>query len=60
MSFTQNSIIQINYTADQALIMLYNLYTTHEEDETKKNFFTINDINDEVIGICEVKSTGGS
>ncbi len=49
LSFTglaQNPIIQTNYTADPAP-MVHNgkvyLYTTHDEDETIKNFFTMND-----------------
>lgn len=42
----QNPIIQTNYTADPAP-MVYKgtvyLYTTHDEDQTVKNFFTMND-----------------
>lgn len=42
----QNPIIQTNYTADPAP-MVYNgtvyLYTSHDEDKTVKNFFTMND-----------------
>ena len=42
----QNPVIQTNYTADPAP-MVYNgtvyLYTSHDEDETVKNFFTMND-----------------
>ncbi len=42
----QNPIIQTNYTADPAP-MVHNgtvyLYTSHDEDETVKNFFTMND-----------------
>jgi beta-xylosidase len=42
----QNPIIQTNYTADPAP-MLHNgilyLYTTHDEDITIRNFFTMND-----------------
>jgi arabinoxylan arabinofuranohydrolase len=42
----QNPIIQTNYTADPAP-MVHNgtvyLYTSHDEDETIKNFFTMND-----------------
>lgn len=42
----QNPIIQTNYTADPAP-MVYNgtvyLYTTHDEDKTVRNFFTMND-----------------
>jgi len=42
----QNPIVQTNYTADPAP-MVYNgtvyLYTTHDEDQTVKNFFTMND-----------------
>jgi hypothetical protein len=42
----QNPIIQTNYTADPAP-MVYNgtvyLYTSHDEDVTVKNFFTMND-----------------
>lgn len=44
--FGQNPIIQTNYTADPAP-MVYNetvyLYTSHDEDETVRNFFTMND-----------------
>lgn len=50
MSFTaskaDNPIIQTNYTADPAP-MVHNgtvyLYTSHDEDQTVKNFFTMND-----------------
>nr|WP_320058158.1 glycoside hydrolase family 43 protein [uncultured Bacteroides sp.] len=42
----QNPIIQTNYTADPAP-MVHNgtvyLYTSHDEDKTVKNFFTMND-----------------
>jgi arabinoxylan arabinofuranohydrolase len=42
----QNPIVQTNYTADPAP-MVYNdtvyLYTSHDEDETVRNFFTMND-----------------
>ena len=42
----QNTIVQINYTADPAP-MVHNgtvyLYTTHDEDITVRNFFTMND-----------------
>jgi|WetSurMetagenome_2_1015567.scaffolds.fasta_scaffold06513_2 arabinoxylan arabinofuranohydrolase len=42
----QNPIIQTNYTADPAP-MVHNgtvyLYTTHDEDKTIRNFFTMND-----------------
>ncbi|WP_372776167.1 glycoside hydrolase family 43 protein [Mangrovibacterium sp.] len=44
--YTQNPIIQTNYTADPAP-MMYNdtvyLYTSHDEDETVNNFFTMYD-----------------
>ena len=43
---SQNPIIQTNYTADPAP-MVHNgtvyLYTTHDEDKTIRNFFTMND-----------------
>lgn len=49
LSFTlnaQNPIIQTNYTADPAP-MVHNgtvyLYTSHDEDKTVRNFFTMND-----------------
>lgn len=46
MNFAQNPIIQTHYTADPAP-MVYNgtvyLYTSHDEDQTVKNFFTMND-----------------
>lgn len=46
MSNAQNPIVQTKYTADPAP-MVHNgrvyLYTTHDEDETVKNFFTMND-----------------
>lgn len=46
ISSAQNPIIQTNYTADPAP-MVHNdtvyLYTSHDEDETVKNFFTMND-----------------
>jgi arabinoxylan arabinofuranohydrolase len=46
ISNAQNPIIQTNYTADPAP-MVHNdtvyLYTTHDEDITIKNFFTMND-----------------
>lgn len=46
ISKAQNPIIQTNYTADPAP-MVYNgtvyLYTTHDEDKTIRNFFTMND-----------------
>ncbi|MGE5394818.1 MAG: glycoside hydrolase family 43 protein [Candidatus Saccharibacteria bacterium] len=42
----QNPIIQTSYTADPAP-MVYNgtvyLYTSHDEDQTVRNFFTMND-----------------
>lgn len=42
----QNPIVQTNYTADPAP-MVYNgtvyLYTSHDEDKTVRNFFTMND-----------------
>jgi len=42
----QNPIVQTNYTADPAP-MVHNgtvyLYTTHDEDITVRNFFTMND-----------------
>ncbi|MDD4636343.1 MAG: glycoside hydrolase family 43 protein [Bacteroidales bacterium] len=44
--FAQNPIIQTNYTADPAP-MVHNgtvyVYTSHDEDVTVKNFFTMND-----------------
>ncbi len=44
--FSQNPVIQTNYTADPAP-MVFNdtvyLYTTHDEDVTVNNFFTMND-----------------
>lgn len=44
--FAQNPIIQTNYTADPAPMVhdgtVY-LYTSHDEDVTVKNFFTMND-----------------
>jgi len=46
MNFAQNPIVQTNYTADPAP-MVHNstvyLYTSHDEDETVKNFFTMTD-----------------
>lgn len=46
MTKAQNPIIQTSYTADPAP-MVYNdrvyLYTSHDEDETVKIFFTMND-----------------
>lgn len=42
----QNPIIQTNYTADPAPMVHNNtvyLYTSHDEDETVNNFFTMND-----------------
>jgi len=46
INLAQNPIVQTNYTADPAP-MVYNgtvyLYTTHDEDQTVKNFFTMND-----------------
>ena len=46
MSKAQNPIVQTNYTADPAP-MVHNgtvyLYTSHDEDKTVKNFFTMND-----------------
>jgi len=46
VSKAQNPIIQTNYTADPAP-MVHNgtvyLYTSHDEDNTVKNFFTMND-----------------
>lgn len=45
-TLAQNPIIQTNYTADPAPMVhdgtVY-LYTTHDEDITVKNFFTMND-----------------
>jgi len=45
-SFAQNPIVQTYYTADPAP-MVHNgtvyLYTSHDEDVTVKNFFTMND-----------------
>ncbi|HLN22202.1 MAG TPA: glycoside hydrolase family 43 protein [Bacteroidales bacterium] len=45
-TFAQNPIVQTNYTADPAP-MVHNdtvyLYTTHDEDITVRNFFTMND-----------------
>jgi arabinoxylan arabinofuranohydrolase len=42
----QNPIVQTNYTADPAPV-IYNgtvyIYTSHDEDNTVKNFFTMND-----------------
>lgn len=44
--WAQNPIIQTNYTADPAPMVhdgtVY-LYTTHDEDKTVRNFFTMND-----------------
>jgi hypothetical protein len=44
--FAQNPIVQTYFTADPAP-MVYNgtvyLYTSHDEDETEKNFFTMRD-----------------
>lgn len=46
VNFAQNPIIQTNYTADPAP-MVHNdtvyLYTTHDEDNTVNNFFSMND-----------------
>ncbi|MFZ5893077.1 MAG: family 43 glycosylhydrolase [Myxococcota bacterium] len=46
LTFADNPIIQTNYTADPAP-MLYDgrlyLYTSHDEDVTVNNFFTMND-----------------
>lgn len=46
ISKAQNPIIQTKYTADPAP-MVHNgtvyLYTSHDEDVTVKNFFTMND-----------------
>jgi len=46
VTFAQNPVIQTNYTADPAP-MVHNgtvyLYTTHDEDVTVRNFFTMND-----------------
>jgi len=46
ISNAQNPVIQTNYTADPAP-MVHNgtvyLYTTHDEDKTIRNFFTMND-----------------
>jgi arabinoxylan arabinofuranohydrolase len=46
ISKAQNPVIQTNYTADPAP-MVHNgtvyLYTSHDEDVTVKNFFTMND-----------------
>jgi hypothetical protein len=45
-SVAQNPIVQTNYTADPAP-MVHNgtvyVYTSHDEDETVRNFFTMND-----------------
>lgn len=45
-SYADNPIVQTNYTADPAP-MIYNgtcyLYTTHDEDTTVNNFYTMND-----------------
>lgn len=46
MGKAQNPIIQTNYTADPAPMVHNNtvyLYTTHDEDKTVRNFFTMND-----------------
>ena len=44
--FSQNPIVQTSYTADPAP-MVYDgtvyLYTSHDEDVTVRNFFTMND-----------------
>lgn len=46
MAWADNPIVQTNYTADPAP-MVYDgkvyLYTSHDEDVTLKNFFTMND-----------------
>ncbi|HKI89145.1 MAG TPA: glycoside hydrolase family 43 protein [Draconibacterium sp.] len=45
-TLAQNPIIQTNYTADPAPMVhdgTAYLYTTHDEDVTVKNFFTMND-----------------
>src|SRR5665647_3961740 len=46
IAIAQNPIIQTNYTADPAPMVdgetVY-LYTTHDEDVTVRNFFTMND-----------------
>src|SRR5450759_264604 len=46
INLAQNPIVQTNYTADPAP-MVHNgtvyLYTTHDEDITVRNFFTMND-----------------
>jgi arabinoxylan arabinofuranohydrolase len=46
LSYSQNPVIQTNYTADPAP-MVYNntvyVYTSHDEDSTINNFFTMND-----------------
>jgi beta-xylosidase len=46
LNLAQNPIVQTNYTADPAP-MVYNgtvyLYTSHDEDVTVNNFFTMND-----------------
>lgn len=44
--YAQNPIVQTNYTADPAPMVYHDtvyLYTSHDEDETIKNFFTMND-----------------
>jgi arabinoxylan arabinofuranohydrolase len=45
-NFAQNPIVQTNYTADPAPMVhdgtVY-LYTSHDEDQTVRNFFTMND-----------------
>jgi len=46
MNFAQNPIVQTNYTADPAPMVhdgtVY-VYTSHDEDQTVRNFFTMND-----------------
>jgi hypothetical protein len=46
VGFAQNPVVQTNYTADPAPMVhegtVY-LYTSHDENQTVKNFFTMND-----------------
>jgi len=45
-SFAQNPVVQTNYTADPAPMVhdgVVYLYTSHDEDQTVRNFFTMND-----------------
>jgi hypothetical protein len=45
-NFAQNPIVQTNYTADPAPMVhdgVVYLYTSHDEDQTVRNFFTMND-----------------